>query len=168
VALLTSLRQLVVRLLPELTRFGLMGLVGLLVDVGGFNLLRFAGGEGPLYGQPLTAKVVSTAAATVLSWLGHRYWTFRHSRRSAMHHEFALFVLACSIGSGIAVACLAISHYLLGLTSAWADNISANVIGLALGTVFRFWAYRTHVFSEHRQVDTEPDRGEADLDPVNR
>jgi len=157
VALLTSLRQLVVRLLPELTRFGLIGLIGLLVDVGGFNLLRFAGGEGPLYEQPLTAKVLSTAAATVVSWLGNRYWTFRHTRRSAVHHEFGLFVLMCTIGSGMAVACLAISHYVLGFTSPLADNIAANVVGLALGTTFRFWAYRTHVFSERQPADAESD-----------
>jgi putative flippase GtrA len=156
--LVTSLRQLVVRLLPQLTRFGLIGLLGLLVDVGGFNLLRFAGGEGPLYEQPLTAKVISTAAATVVSWLGNRYWTFRHSRRSAVHREFVLFVVMCTIGSGMAVACLAISHYVLGLTSPLADNISANVVGLVLGTTFRFWAYRTHVFSEHHQADVESDR----------
>jgi len=121
VALLTSLRQLVVRLLPELTRFGLIGLIGLLVDVGGF------------------------------------YWTFRHTRRSAVHHEFGLFVLMCTIGSGMAVACLAISHYVLGFTSPLADNIAANVVGLALGTTFRFWAYRTHVFSERQPADAESD-----------
>ncbi len=157
VTLVTSLRQLVVRLLPELTRFGLVGLMGLLVDVGGFNLLRFAGGEGPLYEQPLTAKVLSTAAATVVSWLGNRYWTYRHSRRSAVHQEFVLFVVACTIGLGVSVACLAISHYVLGFTSPLADNIAANVIGLVLATTFRFWAYRTHVFSEHQQAAAESD-----------
>lgn len=151
---LKSLHQLFLRLLPELSKFGTVGLLGLVVDVGGFNLLRFAGGEGPLYDQPLTAKVLSTAAATVVSWLGNRYWTFRHSRRSAVHHEFFLFVLMCSIGSAIAVGALAISHYVLGFTSPLADNISANVVGLALGTTFRFWAYRTHVFSEHQPVRT--------------
>ena len=46
----------------------------------------------------------------------------------------------------IALACLWFSHYLLGLTSALADNISANVVGLALGTLFRFWSYRKWVF----------------------
>ena len=161
-ALLTSVRQLVVRLLPELTRFGLIGLIGLVVDVGGFNLLRFAGGEGPLYEHVLTAKVLSTAAATVVSWLGNRYWTFRHSRRTAVHHEFGLFVVMCSIGSGMAVACLAISHYVLDFTSPLADNIAANVVGLVLGTTFRFWAYRTHVFSERQPVDAEPGRAESD------
>jgi putative flippase GtrA len=46
----------------------------------------------------------------------------------------------------IGLACLWFSHYVLGFTSLLADNISSNVIGLALGTVFRFWLYRSWVF----------------------
>jgi hypothetical protein len=34
----------------------------------------------------------------------------------------------------------------MGWDSALADNISANVVGLALGTAFRFWSYRKFVF----------------------
>jgi hypothetical protein len=55
----------------------------------------------------------------------------------------------------IAWACLAISHYLLGLTGPLADNISANGFGLVLGTVFRFWSYRKFVFPA---VENEDDR----------
>jgi putative flippase GtrA len=150
---LNSLRQLFIRLLPELSKFGIVGLLALLVDVGGFNLLRFSGGEGPLYQQPLTAKIVSGAAATVVSWLGNRYWTFRDTRRSAVHHELFLFVVACTIGTAIAVGCLAISHYVLGFTSPLDDNISTNVVGLVLGTAFRFWAYRTFVFVQDQPAD---------------
>lgn len=136
-------------LLTQFTKFGAVGALGFVVDVGGFNLLRFLGGEGPFYSYPLTAKLLSAAAATVVSWLGNRYWTFRHSRRAAAHHEFLLFVVMCTIGTGIAMACLWVSHYLLDFTSALADNVSANGIGLALAMAFRFWAYRRHVFSEH-------------------
>jgi putative flippase GtrA len=166
VRLLTSLRQLILRLLPEMTRFGTIGLFSLLVDVGGFNILRFAGGEGPLYSHPLTAKILSTAVATVVSWLGNRYWTFRHTRRAAAGHEFVMFALMSGIGSGLAVICLAISHYVLDLTSPLADNISANVVGLVLGTVFRFWAYRTHVFSERPPVDEDAQPEESALAPL--
>lgn len=149
--------DLVRRLVPELSKFGVVGGVALVVDVGGFNLLRFAGGNGLLYEWPLAAKVISAAAATVVSWVGNRYWTFRHQRRANAGREFLLFVTMCVIGTGLALACLATSHYVLGLTSPLADNISANVIGLALGTTFRFWAYRTHVFSEHpARVVPEP------------
>ena len=33
----------------------------------------------------------------------------------------------------------------MGWDSALADNISANVVGLGLGTAFRFWSYRKFV-----------------------
>ena len=88
-------------LFGELARFGVVGVVALAVDVIGFNLLRFAGGEGPLYDRPLTAKVVSVTASTTVAYLGNRLWTFRHQRTSgtAVHREFALFVLFSAIGS---------------------------------------------------------------------
>jgi len=128
-----------------------VGFVGFLADVGGFNLMRFAGGEGPLYDYPLTAKVISTALGIVVAWLGHRYWTFSEGRRLRIHHEFLLFVGVCLGGLAITLGCLWTSHYALQLTNALADNISANVIGLGLATAFRFWAMRTHVFGHSRR-----------------
>jgi putative flippase GtrA len=152
--------------LRQFLKFGAVGGVGFLVDVGGFNLLRFAGGEGPLYDYPLSAKVISGAAATVVSWLGNRYWTFRHSRRTAAHHEFLLFAAMATVGTLIAMGCLWFSHYVLDLRSPLADNISANGIGLVLAMSFRFWAYRRHVFSEHRDsalpgAETDADRSDV-------
>ena len=39
---------------------------------------------------------------------------------------------------------------MLGLSGPLADNIAANVVGLLLGTLFRFWSYRTWVFPAQR------------------
>lgn len=140
------------RILPELSKFGVVGLLGIVVDVGGFNLLRVVANEGPL-----TAKIVSAAAATIASWLGHRYWTYSHARRPDAHNEFAWFILFCTLGTGIAVGCLWFTHYVLGLTTALEDNISGNVIGLVLATAFRWWSYRTFVFtSAPAGGDAEP------------
>lgn len=139
----------------RLSKYGVVGIVGFVVDVGGFNLLRFAGGEGPLYEMPLAAKTISTSAAIVVAWLGHRYWTFRERRRAAVHREFVVFVIVSVIGLAISVAPLAISHYVLGLRSPLADNISANIVGLGLGTAFRYWAMHTRVFNEVRSASAE-------------
>ena len=46
----------------------------------------------------------------------------------------------------IAMACLWFSHYVLGFRSALADNISANVIGVGLGNIFRYLMYRTVIY----------------------
>jgi hypothetical protein len=57
------------------------------------------------------------------------------------------------IGLLIAAGCLGFSRYVLDLHTALADNISANVIGLGLGTLFRFWSYRKFVFVEEIALD---------------
>lgn len=117
-----------------------------MVDVTAFNLLRYAGEPGLLEDKPLTAKAISTTLATIVTYAGNRHWTWRDRAWGRMHREYALFFALNAVGMAIAVACLAASHYALGLTSPLADNISANVVGLVLGTTFRFWAYRRYVF----------------------
>jgi putative flippase GtrA len=155
--LVDHLRGTIHILVREVIKFGLVGAVAFVVDIGLFNLLRFVGGEGPLYDRPLTAKVISVSAATLVAWLGNRYWTFRHRRRAAAAHELALFVVFNVAGMVIALICLGFSHYVLDLRSPLADNISANGVGLVLGTLFRFWAYRTFVFSKEEILeDTSP------------
>ena len=133
-------------LAAEFAKFGAVGLIALVIDIGLFNLLRFAGGEGPMYDKPLTAKVVSVIVATTASYIGNRYWSFRDRGRTSVKRELPLFFLLNGIAMAIAVGCLWVSHYALGLDNAIADNISANVIGLAAGTLFRFWSYRRWVF----------------------
>lgn len=154
VSLVQRLRDAMDVVVREMVKFGTVGAAAFVVDIAVFNLLRFGlGGGGPLEHKPLTAKVASTVCATLVAWLGNRLWTFRRRRRSAVHHELALFVLFNAIGMGIAVGCLGISHYLLDLRSPLADNISANGVGLVLGTLFRFWSYRTFVFTSELAED---------------
>lgn len=134
------------RRVAELLRFGFVGALAYLVDVGVFNLLRFGPGE-VLGHKPLTAKVISVAVATLVAWLGNRYWTFSQRRTSNRGRELAAFVLVNVGGMIIAVGCLAVSHYVLGFTSPLADNVAANGVGLVLGTVFRYVFYRRFVFT---------------------
>ena len=143
------LRAAATALLAQLAKFGVVGGIAYVVDVGLFNLLCYLGSAPLLAGQPLLAKVISTGVATVVAWLGNRYWTFRHHRRPDATREFVLYLIMCMIGLLIALSCLWVSHYVLGFTSPLADNISANVIGLVAGTTFRFWAYKRFVFT-HR------------------
>jgi len=135
-------------LIAQVMKFGVVGLVALVVDVGLFNILRFAGGEGPLYDKPLTAKVVSVIVATTVAYIGNRIWTFSDRGRTSYLREYVLFFVLNGVALLITLGCLWFSHYALGLTGPLADNISANVIGLGLGTLFRFWSYRKWVFPE--------------------
>ena len=145
---LKSLWLRVEDLAHQIAKFGVVGLVALVVDVGLFNVLRFAGGEGPLYDKPLTAKIVSVVVATTVAYIGNRIWTFSDRGRTSYLREYFLFFVLNGVALLITLGCLWFSHYALGLTGPLADNISANFIGLGLGTLFRFWSYRRWVFPE--------------------
>lgn len=146
--LLAAARLRLGDLIHEAAKFGVIGVVALVVDVGLFNLLMYGGGEGVLAGKPLTAKVVSVIAATTVAYFGNRFWTFRHRETTGYAREYVLFFVLNGVGMGIALSCLWLSHYALGFNSPLADNISANGVGLVLGTLFRFFSYRKWVFRE--------------------
>jgi putative flippase GtrA len=147
-----AVRERFGHLLHELAKFGVVGAVAYLVDFITFNALR----SGALSEKPLTAKLISTVLATTVAYFGNRQWTFRHRERQGMRKEYSLFFGFNAVGLAIALGCLGISHYLLDLTSPLADNVSANLIGMALGTVFRFWAYRRFVFVQAERPAAEP------------
>lgn len=142
----------------QFAQVGVVGLGGLVIDVGVFNLLRWM---FPEWG-PIIPKIVSTALAILFNWLGNRYWTFRRERRREAAGEALEFIVISIGGSLIALGCLWFSHYVLGFRSQLADNISGNVVGLALGTLFRFTFYRAWVFSGVRGTRVAA----ADLDPI--
>lgn len=149
-------------LVRELMKFGVVGGFAYAVDIGVFNLMLHS------TDKPLTSKTVSTVLATTVSYAGNRTWTFRRRGRSGVRREYALFFLLNGVGLGIALTCLAVSHYVLGFTSTLADNIAANVVGLGLGTTFRFWSYRRYVFPALLPEAAAPDAVDDSLDgPVD-
>nr|WP_196826671.1 GtrA family protein [Frigoribacterium sp. CG_9.8] len=147
----TFARLLYEKLLRYVLKFGIVGLAGYVVDVGLFNLLRVGVfGDDHFFQGPIGAKIISAGVATIATWFGNRYWTFREHRRKNYLLELAEFSTVSVGGILIGLACLWVSHYLLGFTSLLADNISSNVVGLVLGTSFRFLLYRFWVYGHHR------------------
>lgn len=125
----------------ELLRFVGTGLAAYLTDVAVFNAL--------LLGADMAAtwsKVLSSVVAIAVAFAGSRWFTWRDRRSDRIGREYALFLLFSALAAGIQYLCLVITHHGLGWTSPLADNISANVVGMALATVFRFWTFRTYVF----------------------
>lgn len=139
------------KLVSQFARFGLVGAGGFVLDFAVFNLLRATVlSPDEVHEGPLLAKIVSTALAIVFNWVGNRHWTFREHRGQQLVREGIQFGIVSVGGMLIGLGCLFVSHYLLGLTSPLADNISGNVIGLGLGTLFRFTFYRLWVFAPHK------------------
>jgi putative flippase GtrA len=143
--LVARLRDRFGHLVHELGKFGVVGAASYLVDLALFNALRDPVGW-------LWAKVVATAIAATLAFVGNKLWTWRHRDHAKLHRAYGLYFLFNAIGLGISLACLWLSHDVLGgewpevFRTRLADNVSAMVVGMTLGTVFRFWSYRTFVF----------------------
>lgn len=126
----------------EVTSFGVVGVLATCVDVGLFNVFHAGLGIGPL-----TAKTLSTAVATLVSYGGSRTWTFAHRSERPVRSELPRFVAMTLVGLLISLAVLGAVRYGLGQTSLLALNVAANVVGLGLAMVWRFWAYRRWVFT---------------------
>jgi len=145
-------------LVPELAKFGVVGSIGAVIDLGG---------SGALYGSahlgPLTSKAIAVTAACVVTYLGSRFWTFRHRENQPLVRELVLFIVLNAIGLIIAEGVIAITAYCFGARDQVAYN-AASIIGTGLGTIFRFFAYRRWVFLA---PESPPPRQETDLgEPV--
>ena len=89
--------------------------------------------------------MIATIAGTCVSFLGNRYWTFRHREGSTVVREYAVFFVLNGIGLGIQLACIGFTYYLLNMHGKLAYN-AALLFGIGLGTLFRFWSYRRWVW----------------------
>jgi putative flippase GtrA len=141
-------------LLHEVSKFGTVGATAFAIDLAIFNVLL------QMDVETLVAKTISTVLATTVAFTGNRFWTWRHRTHDNMARQYTMFFVLNAIGLGIGLACLAISHY--GLGQIWpafrtplADNISGQLVGTAVGTLFRFWSYRRFVFRD----TSPPDQG---------
>ena len=137
---MASLRKRLTDLIPELMKFGLVGLIGSVIDLGGADYLHVHMGIGPM-----VSKALSITAATLVTYLGSRFWTFRHRVNQALLREGALFVVLNIIGLGIAEVVIAAATYGLDAKSELAYNL-ASVAGTGLGTIFRYFSYKKWVF----------------------
>jgi putative flippase GtrA len=125
----------------EVGKFGTVGAIAFVVDLGLYNQLRFGFGLGPI-----TSSTIATMVAVTVAYLGNRHWTWRHRPRRGVRREYVMFALVNGAGLLIQLACVAFVAYALGLKgNPLAENI-AKVVGIGLGTMFRFWAYRSWVF----------------------
>ncbi|MDO5502409.1 MAG: GtrA family protein [Actinomycetia bacterium] len=153
-SLLDRVRTRLGVLYRELLKFGVVGAIAFVIDLGGTNLLWHT----VLEDKVTTAKIIAGAAATLFAWVGNRAWTFRRRRNRPAIQEVVLFFAVNGIALLIAAGVLALSHYGLGFQTRLADNV-ATIIGIGIGTIFRFIAYRYVVFSGA----TPPDDAAADI-----
>ena len=136
------------RFISEGAKFLTVGGLATLVSFLIFNGLvhGYVDGPGPMHDQPLVAFVIANLIGMVVSYRGSRSWAFRHREAVGVAGGRVSFLVINVVSMVIPLACLAFTRYVLGRADPIADNIAANVIGLGLGTLARFWAIRTFIF----------------------
>lgn len=147
------------QLIHEGAKFGIVGIVGVVITDGGTNLLRST--FAPHVGW-LTANVIATIAATTFAYVASRYWTFRHRERTTVRREGVLFFLFNGVGLAIQLACLGFTVHVLNQTGKYPAN-AALFVGIVFGTLFRFWSYRRWVWTDKQQG---PPVGHEAIEPV--
>ena len=130
-------------LAKEVVTFGTVGAintaVGQLIFAG---LLRAALG-------PSLSLIISTAIATVLSYVLNRHITYRHRPRTSVRRELPLFAAFNLVALGIQLALLNLCRYVFNIPDS--DHFALNVVrfvGAGVGTLFLLLTYRTFVFKK--------------------
>ncbi|MEV6296373.1 GtrA family protein [Streptomyces sp. NPDC051896] len=128
------------RLVREVAKFGTVGVAGIFVNLGVFNLVRHVS-DLPV----VRASIIATVVAIAFNYVGFRYWTYRDRDKSGRTKELTLFLIFSAIGLVIENGVLYAATYGFG----WDSPLQSNVfkfVGIGIATLFRFWSYRTWVF----------------------
>lgn len=130
-------------LAKEVVTFGTVGAINTAV-----GQLIFAGLLRASLG-PSFALIISTAIATVLSYLLNRHVTYRHRPRTSVRRELPLFAAFNLVALGIQLALLNLCRYMFNIPDS--DHFALNVVrfvGAGVGTLFLLLTYRTFVFKK--------------------
>ncbi len=124
-------------LIHEGSKFLVIGAIGTVITFGVANALNPIG--------RYKAVTIATILATVFTFLGNRYWTFKHREGQGTTRDSIVFFVLNGIGLLIYYGCIGLTDLAgLGGSKLW-YNI-ALVFGTGLGTLFRFWSYRKWVW----------------------
>jgi putative flippase GtrA len=129
------------QLIHEAAKFGVVGVVGVLITNFGYALLHNTFGTGPV-----TATTIATIVATAVSYVANRYWSFRHRERTSVAREGVIFFVLNGVGLLIQDAVVAFNFYILGYGHNKVAEFIALNVGIAIATLFRFWSYRKWVW----------------------
>jgi len=137
-------------LIHEIAKFGVVGAVAYVVTFVVSNALRF----GPPGLGPVTSLGIAMMIAATFSYFANRHWTWRHRARIGLRREYSTFIGLSAVGFLLTELPVVVSEYVLDLHSPLAYNIAGNVIGTALGTIWRFWSFKRWVFLEPEPLRT--------------
>ncbi len=98
--------------------------------------------------HPTLAYVLANTVGMAISYRGTRSWAFKNRETAHADGGRSAYVLINVATMALPIGCLWISRNLLDHDSAFADNVAANVVGLGLGMMARFYLFRQVIFSQ--------------------
>jgi putative flippase GtrA len=137
------------RVFTEAYRFLAVGGIATIVAFVIFNFLVHGFNtehKALLDGHPYLGYVIANTVGMVISFRGSKTWVFKDRPPRSADGGRTAFIVINLVTMLIPIACLWLSRNAFGLDDPWSDNVSANVIGLFLGLVARFYLFRTLVF----------------------
>ncbi|MET9430099.1 GtrA family protein [Streptomyces sp. NPDC003036] len=153
-----ALRVRLDRLVREIAKFGVVGGLGLLVNMAVFNLVRHTT-EIPV----VRASLIATVIAIAFNYVGFRYFTYRDRDKSGRTRELSLFLAFSVVGMVIENGVLFAATYGFGWDSPLQSNFF-KFFGIGVATLFRFWSYRTWVFRTLPGAEAAPPAAESFLE----
>ena len=126
--------------LLEAARFGVVGVIATIVHLGGFSaLVEFADV------RPIWANVIGFAAAMVVGFCGHHWWTFRYQSqpRRGVAGAGTRYAIITLTGFGVSSA---IVYLVTEVALARYEYAIALILLIVPGSQFlmsKFWAFRT-------------------------
>jgi len=134
--------------LKRFIKFGIVGLIGAVVDFSILNFFIFALGFSSPIGK-IIANIISTSAAILSNFTWNRLWTYPESRKRKKRVQLVQFTIVNLVGLTINTAIFFLAdHYFFNLF--FPENISVQLAKLtAIGIVLfwnfganRLWTYR--------------------------
>ncbi len=127
-------------LIHEAAKFGIVGIVGVFVNLAISDWMHYAVGVGAT-----AAAIVGAVVTTITSYLANRYWSFKHRARTGLGRETLIFAVLNGVGIVIQAGTVWALIHGFGLSGKLLYTF-ANGLGIVLGTIFRWWSYRKWVF----------------------
>ncbi len=137
-------------------QFCLVGATGMVVDLGTFAGLRWAGLAGWL------ARVIAILVAMTWNFIWNRRFTFSYSRSSRILGQYIRFAASCSVGAVLSWSIYMVMTTQIGM---FAENrlleLLAAFIGIVVGTISnfvlsRYWVFRRLVApADHSATNLE-------------
>jgi putative flippase GtrA len=136
----TELYQRFRQLINEGAKFLIVGGIGFVVVLAGSDVLNFDLGLGKY-----PAVTIANILATVITFVGNRYWSFKDRQGAGARSETILFFILNGVGMLILYGSIFLVTDVFGMSGRIWYTI-ANFFGVAVGTAFRFWSYRKWIW----------------------